>query len=97
MQQKSNFINETLSAATKLGQIASDVEELKSIYQDRGYGAGGADEITQADLDEVPVVVQLADFTDMVTCMQQLLKFMGNEAVTQGDYESTINKVRVDK
>jgi len=95
MAQKTTFINGVIGSATSFASLIDNCDYLFAIYFDRAYGSGGANEITQADLD--PFGVQLADFTAMITLFENFNKFMNNQAAVQADYDSTINKVRTDK
>jgi len=95
MMSKANFINKVLNTATTLAQEFDQAPDTEAVYFDRGYNSGGANEIVQDDLTE-PYGVALADFTAMITCIQQLIKFAQNQAVYQGDYSATVNKLRND-
>lgn len=94
MADKSNYIESVRGIATALASGIKDGADLYSIYFDRGYNSGGSDPIVQADLDAYGI--QLADFTSMITCLENLAKFANNDNPAQGDYDATINKIRRD-
>lgn len=92
MSQKSKFAAQVRATATKLAQAANEAEDIGSIYFDRTYNGGGADAIVDGDVaSENLTAAKVASF---ITLAAQFANFTGNAAVTQGDYNSTLNKVR---
>ena len=94
MMSKANFIAKVLNTATTMAQEFDHAPDTAAVYFDRGYNSGASDPITQEDLD--PMGVTLADFTAMITCIQQINKFAQDDKVTQGDYSAVANKLRND-
>lgn len=91
---KSAFINQLLITSTALAQTFDMANALISTYFDRGYGAGGANELTAADLEGVglsPAHIALG-----VTLFQQLQAMRNSAAITVGDYDATLNQLRRD-
>ena len=91
-EQKAAYIRDMLSHMHTLISVTDDLPELENMYFDNGYGSGGADEIIQTDLDKNDITV--AEFTNLITLVQQLKNFTGNAVVTQSDYAATLNAVR---
>lgn len=94
MAEKITFAQKVQGNVTSLVNMNNDVKDLIDYYFDKGYNGGGADPIVDADL--LPLKVTAADFVNAITLLQNLNKFFNNEAVTQGDYYTTANKVRND-
>ena len=58
----------------------------------REYFACGYSGITDADVERLGITA--ADLVNCITLMQNLDKFFTNQAVTQGDHQVTVNKVK---
>lgn len=91
---KIKFMQRVQDVATRLAQVLEDVDGLDRVYLHRGYNAGGANPVTDADLESHNVTAaQIAAF---VTLCQQLSRFANNKAVTSADYLATVNALRTD-
>lgn len=91
-EQKAAFIVELIRDAQALVAVTDKVADQEGEFFDNGYNSAAADEIVQADLD--PHDMTLAEFTNYITFIQQLKNFVGNTAVTTGDYAATLNAMR---
>lgn len=94
MSQKTDFANYARQAATDLAAVAEKLETLEEIWNDRLYGVGLSNEITDADL--AAVGIDANTLALMVSLAAQFGNFMHNQAVVQGDYSVTINQMRTD-
>ena len=92
---KFNFGEKSQSVATSLAQAANDADDIVSVYFDRGYDSGGSDQIVDGDIIE-GLNITAAQLGLLITLFQQLAKFVGNAAVTQADYDATLNVIRSD-
>ena len=94
--QKIQFIKSLVQKMTELDAQKQVRNELYSMYFARGYNSGGADPIVYDDYKDNDEVghIPLADLTACVTLIEQEDRFYSNQSVTQGDYNTTINKVR---
>ena len=72
--------------------LANQFKDIYSIYFDRTYNSGGADEITDADLEAFEF--DAATLAGVITLSEQLDKMLNNQAVAQADYDQTLNKMR---
>ena len=94
MATKITWGTQAQAAATTLAQVADSLADLETVYFDRGYNSGGADPIGDGDV--VSLGITAAQLGSLITLTQQLNNFVGNAAVTTGDYDSTLNAVRSD-
>ena len=91
-QQKAAFIRQTISTVQTLVTVIDDLRDLRKAYTDRAYGSAGANEIVQGDVDQNDILV--ADFTNLMTHIDDLKNFYDNVAVTAGDRQAIINEIR---
>ena len=61
-------------AATRFSDMADDIAALQAVYFDRGYNAGAADALTDADVEALGITA--ADVTGMITFAGALETFM---------------------
>ncbi len=93
MATKLNFAEQAQTEATIMGQLSDKLASLYSVYFDRGYDSGpGA--ITDVDIASLGITA--AQLGLMMTLAEQIANFLGNVAVTPGDYDSTLNVMRTD-
>lgn len=94
MATKIQFGTQAQLDATTLAQVADKLANLETVYFDRGYNSGGSDPIANADI--VSLNITAADLAALITLIQQFNNFLGNLAVSTGDYDATLNTVRKD-
>ena len=85
-------LQQQLTAFAKYKGVFAD---LVSAYFNRGYNTGGATPIVDADVANLGI--KAADVTNGITLMQQFANFLGNVAVTQGNYQSSLDSLRSDE
>ena len=91
---KEMYVQRLLAVSTALAQALSEAQSLTDTYFDRGYGSGGANELTTDDL----VVSGLAPghIAAGITLFQQLQALRSGLATTPADYDATLNQLRRD-
>jgi len=94
MSNKVKFATKIQESSTTVAQALASAKNIYSVYFDRGYSAGGSDPIIDEDL--LSLGLTAADLASFITMADQLAKFFNNEAVTTGDYDSIVNKLRLD-
>lgn len=95
MSEKITYVESVQDFSTAISQLIEQLSAFQSVYADRGYGLGGADEITDTDLESLGITAaELAAF--ITPFAPQLVNFANNLAVTTGDYSVTLNKLRTD-
>lgn len=94
MATKLVFSEQAQVMATSLAQLGDNLSDLESVYFDRGYNGGGADQIVDSDI--ISLNITATQLALLVTLAQQLSNFLGNLAVTQADYDATLNAIRTD-
>lgn len=92
--QKVDFATKCQQIATALAANIYAAKDVDSVYFDRGYNSGGADPIIDADI--VGLEITATELGAFITLTQQLANFADNAAVTQGDYDATLNQIRID-
>ena len=91
---KFNFGSKSQSIATSLAQAVNDAADIVSVYFDRGYDSGGSDPIVDGDIAGLNITATQVGAA--ITLFQQLANFVDNAAVTQADYDATLNTIRSD-
>ncbi len=71
---KQKFGMAARDAATRFADMEDDIAALQSVYFDRGYNSGGADELTDADVESLGI--DAAAVTGMITFAGALETFM---------------------
>lgn len=94
MATKLTFTEQAQKSATIFAQLGDKLADLESVYFDRGYDGGGSNPIIDDDI--VSLNITAAQLASLITLAQQLSNFLGNLAVTQADYDATLNAVRSD-
>ncbi len=74
MTNKTRYASRAQDMAAIFANLADDIGALQAIYFDRGYNSGGADELTDADVESLGVTA--ADVTGMITFAGALETFM---------------------
>ena len=96
MAKKDSFITDVVTITNQLAKYYTDrSDELHKSYFDNGYNAGGANEITDADVQALYADMTAADFTQAISLMEQMNNLMENRAVTQADWQASVNAVRI--
>lgn len=93
--RKVTFAKQCQDAATSLAIAADAAADLYSIYFDRGYNSGGADPITDADLEAHEITA--AEISSFMSMAENLALFLNNGSPAQSDYDSSLNKLRADR
>jgi len=75
------------AAVNDLSLLLNNIRDLPKRYSDAGA-------FTDADLTSLPGSPPAAALTSVITMISQLQNFFGNLAVTQGDYQSTLDGFR---
>lgn len=94
MASKATFATRCQEISTALALLQKEAESTEEAYFDRGYNGGGASPIVDGDLTAHGITA--ATLAAFITLAQQLKNFNNNAAVTQGDYGSTLSKMRTD-
>lgn len=89
---KAQFITNMQTLANGLESDRAIAEQLVNMYFNAGFNAGGANPIV--DVDVTGNGLTAAKVTAMVTLLQQLARFFGNQAVTTGAYQTTNDQMR---
>ncbi len=71
---KQKFGMAARDAATRFADMSDDLAALNAVYWDRAYNSGGADELTDADVESLGVTA--ADVTGMITFADALETFL---------------------
>lgn len=86
-QQKA-FLQNYQTDFDKLALLLADLEQLRQVYVKRVYSS-----ISDADLLEVEITAtQLSDSTNMVN--ELVNNFLANQAITQGDWQGIMDRIR---
>ena len=92
MANKTDFAYDVILRIRRLAEVADVSDALVSEWASSEFGSGGANEIVDGDLTDFQS--SAADLTAAITLLTQFNNFVGNSAVIQGDYYSSLNKVR---
>ncbi len=71
---KQKFGMAARDAATRFSDMEDDIAALQAVYFDRGYNSGGADELTDADVESLGI--DAAAVVGMITFAGALETFM---------------------
>ena len=74
MSNKTRYASRAQDMAAIFSNLSDDIASLQAIYFDRGYGSGGADELTDADVEALGITA--ADVVGMITFAGALETFM---------------------
>ena len=93
--QKIEFVGQLTSLATLINSLSMQSRSIYGDYFDRTYGSGGANELVAGDLvgssyEGLPI----ASITAGITALENLIKYLDNQAVTQADYGSTFSNLK---
>lgn len=90
--EKERFADNLLDLAAKLIDVMDASEQFENTYFDLGFNSGGADPIIDGDVSSR--LITAAEVESFITFIQQYRNFIGNTAVSQGDYAATLNALR---
>lgn len=91
---KTDYIRQLRTGTTQLNEIIKQLVDWRDVYFDRGYGTGGAQEITVQDLNGTGITP--ANIAGVINLAEQLQNFRDNLPVQQNDWGSVISAVRTD-
>ncbi len=74
MSNKTHYARRAQDMAGIFANLSDDIGALQAIYFDRGYNSGGADELTDADVESLGI--DAAAVTGMITFAGALETFM---------------------
>ena len=74
MSDKVRFAKEAQEAASVFSKLSDTITALESVWWDRAYNSGGADELTDADVEALGITA--ADVTGMITFAGALDTFL---------------------
>lgn len=74
MAQKDNYARKAQQMAASFSALSDDILSLQAIWFDRAYNSGGADELTDADVEALGITA--ADVTGMITFAGALDTFL---------------------
>ena len=76
MANKKQYTDKARSLASIFANLSDDILSLQSVWFDRGYNSGGADELIDADIETTGV--SAADVTGMITFAGALDTFLAS-------------------
>ena len=74
MSNKSQYARRAQDMAAIFSSLSDDIAALQAVWFDRAYNGGGADELTDADVEALGITA--ADVTGMITFAGALETFM---------------------
>ena len=74
MANKQHYARQGQQMAALFSALSDDILSLQAIWFDRGYNSGGADELTDADVESLGITA--ADVTGMITFAGALDTFL---------------------
>lgn len=89
---KAQFVADLQTYVNLLIQAKLGLADAVNTYFKNGFNSGGSNPIATADVAGNNLTP--SQVASGVTMAQQLANFFGDEAVTQGDYESTVQQLR---
>ena len=90
-EKKIAYIRKVVSDCQALAILGREWANYDNEYFDNTYGAAGADEITDANM--APYDMTAAQFTNLITLMQNFEKLRTNQTPTTGDYASHLHAI----
>jgi hypothetical protein len=91
---KTTYVEKGRDLASQMGQLATDLKEYEDIWNDRLYGAGLTNAITEEDTASAGITV--SQLTSFINFTAQLRCLLDNQPLFQGDYWVSINQMRGD-
>lgn len=94
MANKVEFAKKVQAVNTTIAQLFLDTKDLDSVYFSEGFDGPGSDPIIDSDL--ISLGITAAELAAGDTLFQQIQNLRNNVAVTQGNYQTTVNALRSD-
>lgn len=92
--RKLSFAQNLQGKISVLAKAADELENLYTIFFDRGYNSGGSNTIVDGDLSSIGITA--AELGEAITFIENLGKLLNNQDPTNADYDATLNKIRSD-
>src|SRR5262245_25638114 len=93
MSRKTDLVTSLQINTNLLARVIDDARALRAQWFAEGYGPGGPDALTDADLAEFGGLT-IPDVVGGITLSEQVENLNDNQPVIQADYASTIAKIR---
>ena len=93
-QKKIKFVNVLQAKIGPLAEMRDALTVLQNVYLDRGYNGGGADPITEQDIEGSGLT--LAEVNEIAALLVDINKFFSNQAVATEDRDLVLSKYRED-
>ena len=90
-EKKTAFIRQVVSDCQALANLGREWANYDNEYFDNGYNSAGANEITDANVAAYDMTA--AQFTNLITLMQNFEKLRTNQVPTTGDYASHLHAI----
>ena len=90
-ERKTAYIRKVVSDCQALANLGREWANYDNEYSDNGYAGGGANPITDANV--APYDMTAAQFTSLITLMQNFEKLRTNQIPTTGDYATTLHAI----
>lgn len=74
MSNKTRYASKAMDMASIFSNLADDITALESVWWDRAYNSGGADELTDADVEALGITA--ADVNGMIVFAGALQTFL---------------------
>lgn len=95
MDEKNRFMWDSFELVKAFSLLMEKCSVVNKAYFDQGFNVGGADPITDDDINTAGYFsFSAAEFGSLMTLLEQQDKLLTNVAVTPADYSATINKIR---
>jgi hypothetical protein len=89
---KSQLVADLQTYVNLLVQAKLGLADVVNNYFKNGFNSGGGSQIVDGDVTASNLTA--SKVASGITMAQQLANFFGNAAVTQGDYESTLQQIK---
>ena len=93
---KQVFIQQVGAVVTEMAALEERIRGMSGVFAARGYQAGGADPITDMDIQNAGVSLSAAEFNIVAGILGDYLNFCNNLAVATKDRKTELNKARTD-
>lgn len=90
-EKKTAYIRQVVSDCQALANLGREWANYDNEYADNGYASAGSNPITDANVS--PYDMTAAQFTSLITLMQNFEKLRTNQVPTTGDYAATLHAI----